>query len=105
MFPSPAQVARAYEVLESGTQGALAVRQHLGQRLHGDVRTFREPVHVRGDGGFPRGKVPEVIVAARQLAGRRTFSVARTGHGVRVCVRGGGRGTKVAVSHQINFLE
>lgn len=45
------------EAAERGPQGALpVVRQHLGQRLHGDVGTLGQPVEVGGDGCLAAGR-------------------------------------------------
>ncbi|GAA4096433.1 hypothetical protein GCM10022284_37870 [Streptomyces hundungensis] len=101
MFPSPPQMSGLNESLKRGTQRALPVRQHLGQRLHGHVRALGKPVHVPGDGRLARRQVREVMFGARVLIGNAPFSVARIGHRVPVWMRGEGVGTKVAVSHRI----
>ena len=90
-------MARLLDAVEGGAQGALSVRELLGQRLYRDVRAVGEPVQVGGDGGFAGWEVGEVVVRARGLAGGRAFAVARPGHGV----RGRDGGTKVGVSHVI----
>lgn len=75
MFAAPAQVAHPLEVVEGRAEGALSVRQRLGQRLYGDVGAVAEAVDERGDGGFAGREVGEVVGGAGVLVGGRPFSV------------------------------
>ncbi|CAM5511466.1 hypothetical protein SALBM135S_04319 [Streptomyces alboniger] len=103
VFPAAPQVARGLNPVEGGAEGALPVREVLGQGLHGDVRALGQPVHIRGDRPFAGRQVEEVPSGAGALPWYGAFAVAGVGHGVRGRVRGrvhwAGGGTKVGVSH------
>jgi hypothetical protein len=101
VFAAPAQVACPLEAVEGRAEGALAVRELLGQRFYGDVGAAGEPVDVRGDGCFAGREVSEVVRRAGELVRGVAFSVTRIGHRVWEGVRGEEGSTKLGVSHGI----
>lgn len=73
MLAASAQVACPLEVVEGRAEGALSVRELLGQRFYGDVGAVGQSVDVRGDGGFAGWEGDEVVVRAGALVGCRPF--------------------------------
>ncbi len=98
-FPAPPQMLRPLDAVEGGAQGALSVRELLGQRLHRDVGAVGEAVEVRGDGRLAGWEVREIVTGAGELARRGAFSVTRIGHRVRGRLRGEGSRTELGFSH------